>query len=240
MESYDFAEDKESVRVSGTLDALAMYMEKEYNFTAKDATKVAALLWLEQECEFAETIRIPELHGSLKSLTEFENEDTKAQGMAFNSRIFINLERAKAEAFRAIPLEVVEQLLGIDGLSTKTVRMLLRVIQIALPNIQLVPEGLTCVCMRAWNHVKHQEHVPFRLENVMPELEFPKDQNSQHTCEVTRKDGQQHIGNVIWECLCHRDDNYCTLTTGKAQEMLNVLVQLGVLEKVDNERYAFL
>lgn len=231
--------EQESVRVSGTLDAVAMYIERKFGLGKRDAAKVATLLWLERENDLAEASKISELSAGLKSLQEFEDEDMRAQGMVAKSRVFMDLEKAKIDAFKVIPAEVVDALLNTDGLSTKVVRMLFKIICAVVPNLQLVPEGLSCVCMRAWDYVKRREHIPFQVENVMPGKEFSWDKGSRRTCELTEDDGRQHLDYAAWQCQCHRDGNYCTLTCEKAEEMLCALSELGVLEDCGNGRYAF-
>lgn len=240
METLDVVKNEEkSVRVSGTLDAVAMYIEREFGLDKGDAAKVATILWLEQENKFAEATRTPELNADLKSLQEFGDEDTPAQGMAAKSRVFMDLEKTKIAAFQAIPVEVVDALLSTDGLLTKAVRMLLGIVCAVAPNFQLVPEGLSCVCMRAWDYVKRREHIPFQVENVMPGKEFSEDEDSRRTCELTKGDGRQHLSHAAWQCRCHEGENYCTLTLEKARDMLCALNELGVLEDCGDGSYAF-
>lgn len=240
MEVQDFPKGTETIRISGTLDAAALYIAKEFGVTASEAVKVATLLWLEQECELAEATKIPKLNVGLKSLAEFGDENTKARGMVANSRVFINLEKAKVEAFRALPIEVVEGLPCRDDVPTMAVKALLHTVCIVASNTTLVKEGLACVCMRAWHHVKGREHILFPISAVMPGKEDSRDGTSCLTCELTQDDGRQHIGNAGWECPCHTGENYCTLTLGQAKNMLDVLVQQGVLEFVGDANYAFL
>ncbi len=240
MEISDIVEDeKKSVRVSGTLDAVAMYIEREFGLDKGDAAKVAIILWLEQENELVEATRTPELNADLKSLREFGDEDTLAQGMVAKSRVCMDLEKTKIAAFQTIPVEVVDALLSTDGLLTKVVRMLLGTVCAVAPNFQLVPKGLSCVCMRAWDYVKMREHIPFQVENVMPGKEFSEDEDSRRTCELTKDDGRQHLGHAAWQCQCHEGENYCTLTPKKAGDMLHALSQLGVLEDCKDGSYAF-
>lgn len=239
MESQDQRKNEKPVRISGTLDAVATYLEREFEYSASDAAKVAALLWLEQESELAKSEGVPKLIANLKSLDEFGGETPRTQGMVVNSRVFLTLEKAKADAYRQIPAELVEQWLSQDSLRTKAIRMLLRVIKIIAPNTRFVPEGLACVCMRAWNYVKRREHIPFQVEDIMPERESPRDTSSRYVCDLTGTDRRQHIGNAVWECKCHTGENYCTLTPGRAEEMLNILVEKDIL-KEDNGSYAFL
>lgn len=240
MESLDVVKnEKKTVRVSGTLDAVAMYIEREFGLDKGDAEKVATILWLEQENELAEATRTPELNADLKSLREFGDEDTRAQGMVAKSRVFMDLEKTKIFAFQAIPVEVVDALLSTDSLPTKVVKMLLGIVCAVAPNFQLVPEGLSCVCMRAWDYVKRREHIPFQVENVMPGKEFSEDKDSPRTCELTKDDGRQHLGHAAWQCRCHVGENYCTLTPVKAGEMLHALSELGVLEVCGDCSYAF-
>lgn len=240
MGALDVVKDeKKMIRVSGTLDAVAMYIEREFGLDKGDATKVATLLWLEQENELAEATRTPELSAALKSLREFGDEDTQVQGMVAKSRVFMNLEKTKIDAFQALPAEVVDALLSTDGLPTKVVRMLLSIVCAVVPNFQLVPEGLSCVCMRAWNYVRRREHIPFQVENVMPGKEFSRDEDSRRTCELTKDDGRQYLGHAAWQCRCHEGENYCTLTPEKAGDMLHVLSELGVIEDCGGGSYAF-
>lgn len=240
MERLGVVKDEEkAVRVSGTLDAVAMYIEREFEIKKGEGAKVATILWLEQENELAEATKTPELSADLKSLREFGDENTRAQGMVAQSRVFMNLEKTKMAAYQTIPAEVVDALLSTEGLSTKVVRMLLGIVCAVAPNIQLVPEGLSCVCMRAWDYVKRREHIPFQVENVIPGKEFSQNEGSQRTCELTEGDGRQHLGHAAWQCRCHKKGNYCTLTPEKAAHMLHVLSGLGVLEDCGDGSYAF-
>lgn len=240
MEILDVANSEEkSIRVSGTLDAVAMYIEREFKFDQRDAAKVATLLWLEQESELAEATRTPELNADLKSLREFGDEDRRAQGMIAQSRVFMDLEKTKVAALQVLPAEVVDALLSTDGLPTKVLRMLFRIVYAVVPTFQLVPEGLSCVCMRAWDYVKRREHIPFQVVDVMPGREFSREMDSRRTCELTKDDGQQHLGHAAWQCRCHEGENYCTLTPEKAGDMLCALSKMGVLEDFGNGSYAF-
>jgi len=230
-------EDEEANRVSGTLDAIAAYIETEFGFSATDSAKVATLLWLEQENKFAEDARIPAMNISLKSLEEF---DGRAQGMVANSRVSFNVGKAKSEVFRALPMEILEAILSKSEIETIVVKALLRNLVRVAPCVNLVRDGLACVCMRAWHYVKGREHIPFQVNAVMPAKEFSRAPESPMTCEFTQDDGLQRLGAAKWECPHHKEGNYCNLTTGRAREMLNALVEQGVLESVGDDSYAFL
>lgn len=240
MEIIDGVKDeKKLVRVSGTLDAVAMYIEKEFGLDRGDANKVATILWLEQENEHAEATRTPELSADLKSLKEFGEGNTRAKGMVAQSRLFLNLDKVKIDAYKAIPMEIVNALFSTDKLFTKVVKMILVSAYAIASNSQVVPDGLLCVCMRAWNYVKMREHIPFQVTNVMSNKEFSQDEGSRLTCELTDDNGQQHLGHASWQCPYHMDGNYCTLTPEKAGDMLRALSDLDILEDCGDGSYAF-
>lgn len=237
MAAENANQNEEVIHVSGTLDAVAAYIETEFGLNAADSAKAATLLWLEQECELAEAARTPALNIELKSLEDFSDQ---AQGMVANSRVFLNLSKMKADVFGALPQELIEDLLCKSEIKTIVIKALLHIVTCSSSNAVLIREGLACVCMRAWNYVKGREHIPFQVEAVMPSKEFPHDLQSPLVCDLTQDDGTQRMNVAKWECPHHKEGNYCVLTPERAREMLNVLVEQGVLEYVDNDSYAFL
>lgn len=229
--------DEEIICVSGTLDAIAEYIKTEFSFNTTDSAKAATLLWLERECELAETARIPAINIGLKSLEEFGD---KAQGMVANSRVYINVDKVKVEVFRALPLEILNDILGKSEIKTIAIKTLLRNIARVASHATLVKEGLACVCLRTWLYVKGREHISFQVDAAMPTREFSRDPDSPMTCEFTQDDGKQHIDAAKWECPFHKEGNYCTLTSDKVKDILAVLVEQGILERVGDNSYAFL
>lgn len=219
----------ETERVSGTLDAVAAYIAKEYGLSALDAAKVTTLLWLGQECERADAIKSPELNVGLKSLTDFGGEGSKAQGMAVGLRIFVNVNEAAAMALKSIPAEILEDILLHAGIDAITIKLLLRVAGIFIANTTVVSDGLACVCMRAWRYVRKQKHIPFQAKDIMPNREYPQDGSSSLICDLTQDDGRQRLGAANWQCPYHRGENYCCLTTEMIGTMLDVLEQQGIL-----------
>lgn len=219
----------ETDRVSGTLDAVAAYITREFGLSTLDAAKVSTLLMLEQECEIADAAKSSELNVGLKSLTDFVDEGSKAQGMVANSRFFFNVNRASAVVLASIPAEIVEDILLQSKIDKITIKVLLRVANIFKNNAAVIPDGLACVCMRAWRYVKKQKHIPFQTKDVMPCREDSRNETSRLVCELTQDDGRQRLGNAIWQCPYHKDGNYCRLTSGMVGQMLEVLEQQGVL-----------
>lgn len=230
-------QDSEVIRVSGTLDAIAEYVAKEFEFSYTEGAKVVTLLWLEQECELAESARVPEINIALKSLDEF---DERAKGMVGNSRIFMNIDRIKAKACRAIPYELVEGMLCETKIKISMISVLLKIIVIAEQETLFIKDGLACVCMKAWQHVRGHEQVPFSINAVMPEQEFERAGTGDNTCQFTREDGRQYLKNAKWECPYHKEGNYCCLSHDRVAEILNCLVQQGVLRSLGNDEYVFL
>lgn len=232
--------------LSGTLDAMAAYIAEKFGLSLLDAAKVSTLLWLEQECEFSDPAQNSELNVELKSLTDFGDESTKARGMVADSRVFINVNQIISKGLASIPAEIVEDMLLQEEIDKITVKLLLRIARSFEENITVIPEGLACVCMRAWRYVKKQKHIPFQARDVMPGRENPQDENSRPVCELTQDDGRQGLGTAKWQCPHHKDGNYCLLTPERVEQMLDVLEQKGVLvtqspsESPDGKRYLFL
>ena len=245
MATEDYNMD-ETDRVSGTLDAVAAYIEKEFGLSALDAAKVSTLLWLEQECEIADAEKSSELNVGLKSLTDFGDEGSKAQGMVANSRLFININRAMVTALASIPAEIVEDLLLQSEIDKITVKVLLRVAHSFKKSSAVIPDGLVCVCMRAWRYIKKQKHVPFQAKDVMPCKEDSRKETSRLVCELTQDDGRQRLGKARWQCPYYEDVNYCRVTPERVEQMLDILEQQGILvaqgtsESPGSKSYLFL
>lgn len=102
---------EETIRVSGTLDAISAYIVQKLGLDPLDAAKAATLLWLEQECECADLAKNSELNVGLKSLREFGDNGEKARGMVADSRVFISAEGAMVMALASIPAQIVEDIL---------------------------------------------------------------------------------------------------------------------------------
>lgn len=240
-EKSDTVENTESVPVSGTLDAIAYYMQDEWRFTPEEADKAAATLWLEQECariEAGASVQmslLPKLY-----LDGIKTLDPKAQGMVANSRLFCNVDKMSTEIFAAIPWEVIAALVS-NNRSASFTKSLLKFLRIASENVKLVPKGLACVCMRAWTYVEGKKRIPFFPSDILPERETHSDETSPFVCDLAEDDGREHSGRASWECKSHdRDKNYCQLSEEKAKEMLNALADLGVLKDEDDGSFFFL
>ncbi len=220
---------EETIRVSGTLDAISAYIVQKLGLDPLDAAKAATLLWLEQECECADLAKNSELNVGLKSLREFGDNGEKAQGMVADSRVFISAEGAMVMALASIPAQIVEDILCQSEIDQTAVKILFKVANIIRKNGTVIPDSLACVCMRAWRCVKRQVHIPFHVDDVMPGREYPRDEASGLVCDLTQDDGRQRLKAAKWSCPYHRDGNHCCLTPALAGQMLDVLEQQGVL-----------
>ena len=140
-----------SEKVSGTLDAIALYIAQQYGLTKSEAAKAAALMWLEHECDLAEKSDERKINGNLKSLSDFEEEEGQpAQGMVFQSRVFLNVSKLSAEALKEIPSLLVEELLSSDGPAVKIVRMICKCALSAKSALKYVPEGNVSIAIRTF------------------------------------------------------------------------------------------
>ncbi len=228
------------VPVSGTPEAVAFYIQQEWGFTPKEAAKAVSVLWLEQECNRV-GIDIPSFPNSLPKLRleDFSDHERKAQGMVTDSRIFLNLNKASAKLFAAVPDVVIDWLLTGEWKLPLLKSALMLLVKLR-SDIQLVPEGLACVCMRAWKRVNGKVNIPFKAEDICPCHENPRDINSPLVCDLTAEDNRAHLGRASWECHCHNENNYCTLTLEKISGMLVDLEKRGILRSEDNSTYIFL
>lgn len=237
---------EEVERVSGTLDAVAAYIGKKFDLKSLGPVKAATLLWLDQECELADMAKNSELNVGLKSLADFGDEGSKAQGMVADSRVFINVNKAMATALASIPAEIIESILCQNDIDKTGVKILLNVADSFGRNAATIPDGLACACMRAWHYTKGQKHIPFQAKDIMPGREYPHDETSCLTCDLTHEDGRQRLGHAKWECPYHESGNYCGLDEEKVRQMLDVLEQQGILivqgqaESLNGKSYLFL
>lgn len=234
-------ENEKKIRIAGTLDAIAMYLEKTFDFSSQEATKVTTLLWLEQEIDLAEGAKTSELNVGIRSLQEFEDDDIKAKGMIGNSRFFMNIELGKVKALRLVPVQAVEWILSEGSFPVKIVKAMLGLAVNAImeSNPQLISDGVSCICMRAWHFVAGKTHVGFKAGDIMPDREVVTDENRPFVCELTDDDGRQSLGNAKWKCPFHKGDNYCNLTCRQAEDILILLRKQGILEDMGDGRYAF-
>lgn len=232
--------ENQVIRINGTLDAIAYYMTKEWGYAPEEAAKVTALLWLEQVANDDSGSPLVSASTPGLKLEDFAIEGQPAKGMVSTSRAALNFSKADADIRKLIPSEVAQWLTSNDHWSIRLGRSVLHLLLAVLPNFQLIPDGLACVCMRAWICVGEKSHVPFQVEQIMPSRESSQDENSRLVCDLMGDDGRAHIGHASWECPSHKEGNYCVLTREAAISMLNKLVELSVLKKVDDQTSAFL
>lgn len=235
--------DDTSVEISGTLDAISLYVAKNYGLSQNSANKATTLIWLEQECDLARELNEHEINGSLKSLSEFDSrpeDGYPAQGMVFNSRVFLSVSKLKAEAYCFIPSMLIDFLLGSEKLSVKVVKLICSCVLAVMSAKKVVPDGLSCVCLRAWNSTNGEKNIPFYSKNLLPLHERADDKSSPFVCEFTQDDGTQRIGHASFDCPFHSQENYCKIDEEKVRAILATLEELNIIEKHGVDGYRFL
>lgn len=240
-------EEQEILRVSGTLDNIAQYIKEVYNFSYDEATKVAFLLFFQQECEFSEkeSQNLPKF-----SKDDIENflygnwEDSqKAQGMLGSTRIFFSFTEAKVRLMREVPIAIIKELIlggcELDNLNWPL--HLFSAFTILSSCFQSIKDAQVCVCCQAWQQAKKNKTRIFSLESLLPETDSLE---REPICLYTQEDGEKRYKLAHWKCPHYnkkQEHNGCDLNKNKILDLIQELEKIGVVEPVvENKKYRFL
>ena len=240
-------EEQEILRVSGTLDNIAQYIKEVYNFSYNEATKVAFLLFFQQECEFSEkgSQNLPKFSkGDIESFLYGNWEDSqKAQGMLGSTRFFFSFTEAKVRLMREVPIAILKELiLGECELENLNWTLhLFSAFTILLSCFQSIKDAQVCVCCQSLHQFQKNKTRIFSLESLLPETDsFEREP----IYSYTQEDGEKRYKLAHWKCPYHNNEqghNGCKLNANKILALIQELEKIGVVEPVvENKKYRFL
>ena len=240
-------EKQEIIRLSGTLDHIAQYIKEEYNFSREEATKVAFLLFFQQECESSEkkNQNLPKFSkDDIENFLYGNGEDNqKAQGMLGSTRFFFSFTKARVRLSREVPIAILEEFISkkfeLDDLNWFL--HLFSAFKILLSCFQSIPDAQVCVCCQAWQQAKKNKTRTFSLQCFLPEIDSWE---REPFCSYSQEDGGQRYKLAHWWCPYYnkkQNHNGCTLNEKKILELIKGLEKIGVVEPVvENKKYCFL